>query len=174
MELKLVFQEYLVRHVGCRSTQRILDDAAIVITRLRQVKAKTFGISVGDAKHLKTEKELDDQASILKKVPAICKDNGIEAMTAMFSSAGFTNIKTTDTKQAPGLDIHEMGGARMGHNPKTSLLNNWNQLHHCKNVFVTDGACMTSTSTQNPSLTYMALTARAVDYSIQQLKRNNI
>lgn len=91
-------------------------------------------------------------------------------MTEMYTKAGFTNIKTVDTKQAPGLDIHEMGGVRMGHNPKTSLLNKWNQLHHCKNVFVTDGACMTSTSTQNPSLTYMALTARAVDHAVQELK----
>lgn len=91
-----------------------------------------------------------------------------EQFTEMFEKAGFTNLKTQDSKQAPGLDIHEMGGVRMGHDPKTSLLNKWNQLHGCKNVFVTDGACMTSTSTQNPSLTYMALTARAVDYAVKQ------
>lgn len=91
-----------------------------------------------------------------------------EQMTDMFEKAGFKNIKTSDSKQAPGLDIHEMGGVRMGHDPKTSLLNKWNQLHACKNVFVTDGACMTSTATQNPSLTYMALTARAVDYAVKQ------
>ena len=90
-------------------------------------------------------------------------------LSDMFTRAGFTNIKTNDTKQAPGLDIHEMGGVRMGRDPKTSLLNEWNQLHHCKNVFVTDGACMTSTSTQNPSLTYMALSARAVDYAVKKL-----
>ena len=88
-------------------------------------------------------------------------------MTEMFQKAGFTNIKTTDSKQAPGLDIHEMGGVRMGKDPKTSLLNEFNQLHACKNVYVTDGACMTSTSTQNPSLTYMALTARAVDHAVR-------
>ncbi|MES1161297.1 MAG: GMC family oxidoreductase, partial [Bacteroidota bacterium] len=93
-------------------------------------------------------------------------------MTEMYTAAGFTNIKTSDTGQAPGLDIHEMGGVRMGKDPKTSLLNKWNQLHACPNVFVTDGACMTSTSTQNPSLTYMALTARAVDYAVSQLKKN--
>ncbi len=97
-----------------------------------------------------------------------------EQMTEMFTMAGFTNIKTHDTKQAPGLDIHEMGGVRMGKDPKTSLLNSWNQLHACKNVFVTDGACMTSTSTQNPSLTYMALTARACDYAIKELKKRNL
>ena len=97
-----------------------------------------------------------------------------EQMTAMYEKAGFTNIKTRDTKQAPGLDIHEMGGVRMGKDPKTSLLNKWNQLHTCKNVFVTDGACMTSTSTQNPSLTYMALTARAVNHAVDEMKKQNL
>lgn len=91
----------------------------------------------------------------------------LEQMTEMFESAGFKNIRTRDDKRAPGLDIHEMGGVRMGHDPKTSLLNKWNQLHSCKNVYVTDGACMTSTSTQNPSLTYMALSARAVDHALK-------
>jgi len=95
-------------------------------------------------------------------------------MTEMYSAAGFTNIKTNDSGQAPGLDIHEMGGVRMGHDPRTSLLNEWQQLHACKNVFVTDGACMTSTSTQNPSLTYMAMTARAVDYAVSRLKKNSL
>jgi choline dehydrogenase-like flavoprotein len=95
-------------------------------------------------------------------------------MTEMYSAAGFTNIKTGDSGQAPGLDIHEMGGVRMGKDPKTSLLNEWQQLHACKNVFVTDGACMASTSTQNPSLTYMAMTARAVDYAIGRLRKNDL
>jgi choline dehydrogenase-like flavoprotein len=92
----------------------------------------------------------------------------------MFTKAGFTNIQKTDSHQAPGLDIHEMGGVRMGHDPKTSLLGKYNQLHACPNVYVTDGACMTSTSTQNPSLTYMALTARAVDHAVSELKKRNI
>ncbi len=91
-------------------------------------------------------------------------------LSEMFEKAGFTDIRTSDSKQAPGLDIHEMGGVRMGHDPKTSLLNKWNQMHACKNVFVTDGACMTSTSTQNPSLTYMALSARAADYAVKNVK----
>ena len=98
----------------------------------------------------------------------------LEQMTEMFTKAGFTNIQTSDSKQAPGLDIHEMGGVRMGNDPKTSLLNKWNQLHACKNVFVTDGACMTSTGTQNPSLTYMALTARAVDHAVKEKKAGNL
>lgn len=98
----------------------------------------------------------------------------MEQFTEMYTKAGFINIKTSDSKQAPGLDIHEMGGVRMGKDPKTSLLNEWNQMHACKNVFVTDGACMTSTSTQNPSLTYMALTARAAHHAMELLKRGDI
>ena len=97
-----------------------------------------------------------------------------EQYTEMFTKAGFTDIKTSDSKQAPGLDIHEMGGVRMGKDSKTSLLNAWNQLHECKNVFVTDGACMTSTSTQNPSLTYMALTARAANHAVELLKKKEL
>ena len=91
--------------------------------------------------------------------------------TIMLEQAGFKNIKKEDTKQAPGLDIHEMGGVRMGKDPETSMLNKWNQLHAVQNVFVTDGACMTSMSTQNPSLTFMALTARAANYAIEKLKK---
>ena len=97
-----------------------------------------------------------------------------EQFSEMFEKAGFVNIQTYDSRQAPGLDIHEMGGVRMGKDPRTSLLNGYNQLHACKNVFVTDGACMTSTSTQNPSLTYMALTARAVDHAVREINRKNL
>ena len=88
----------------------------------------------------------------------------------MLEVAGCSNIHTNDSQQAPGLDIHEMGGARMGRDPATSMLNEWNQLHHCKNVFVTDGACMTSTGNQSPSILYMALTARAATYAVEQVK----
>ena len=98
----------------------------------------------------------------------------MEQYTEMFTAAGFKDIKTSDSKQAPGLDIHEMGGVRMGKDPTTSLLNEWNQLHHCKNVFVTDGACMTSTSTQNPSLTYMAFTARAANHAAELFKNKKL
>jgi choline dehydrogenase-like flavoprotein len=97
-----------------------------------------------------------------------------EQFSEMYERAGFTDIKQIDTGRIPGSENHEMGGVRMGRDPKTSLLNKWNQLHFCKNVFVTDGACMTSTSTQNPSLTYMALTARAADYAVRQLKAQNL
>ena len=95
-------------------------------------------------------------------------------LSEMLSKAGFTNIRTADTKRNPGSENHEMGGVRMGKDPKTSLLNKWNQMHHVSNVFVTDGASMTSTSTQNPSLTYMALTARAVDYAVNEMRKGNI
>ncbi|EMS31597.1 Glucose-methanol-choline [Mariniradius saccharolyticus AK6] len=98
----------------------------------------------------------------------------LEQGSEMLSKAGCKDIRTSDSKQAPGLDIHEMGGVRMGRDPETSLLNGWNQMHACNNVFVTDGACMTSTGTQNPSITYMALTARAADYAVKQLKAGNI
>ncbi len=98
-----------------------------------------------------------------------------EQLSEMYTLAGFTNIKlNTNSDWNPGLDIHEMGGVIMGKDPKTSQLNEWNQLHHCKNVFVTDGACMTSNSTQNPSLTYMALTARAANYAIEEFKKGNL
>jgi choline dehydrogenase-like flavoprotein len=73
-----------------------------------------------------------------------------------------------------GNGIHEMGTARMGKDPKTSILNKWNQVHSVKNVFVTDGACMTSASCVNPSITYMALTARAANYAINELKKRNL
>jgi choline dehydrogenase-like flavoprotein len=92
----------------------------------------------------------------------------------MLDKAGCKDIITNDSKQAPGLDIHEVGGVRMGTDPKTSLLNKWNQLHECANVFVSDGACMTSTGTQNPSITFMALTARAANHAVEELKRGNL
>ena len=92
----------------------------------------------------------------------------------MLDQAGFKDISQRDNHQPPGLDIHEMGGVRMGKDPKTSLLNEWNQLHHCRNVFVTDGACMTSTGNQSPSILYMALTARAANYAVAELKKQNL
>ncbi|HPZ89562.1 MAG TPA: GMC oxidoreductase, partial [Flavihumibacter sp.] len=92
----------------------------------------------------------------------------------MLEKAGCKNIVAASPWQAPGLDIHEMGGVRMGADPKTSLLNKWNQLHACKNVFVTDGAAMTSTGNQNPSLTYMAFTARAAQHAVEELKKRNL
>jgi len=102
------------------------------------------------------------------------KKDYVDQMTEMFTSAGFKNIHASTNHQAPGLDIHEMGGARMGNDPKASILNKWNQVHSAQNVFVTDGASMTSTSCQNPSLTYMAFTARAVDHAVSEMSKGNI
>ncbi|MDH3649307.1 MAG: GMC family oxidoreductase [Saprospiraceae bacterium] len=96
------------------------------------------------------------------------------AAAEMLEAAGFKNVNTYDSIGAPGLGIHEMGTARMGRSRKTSVLNKWNQVWDAQNVFVTDGACMSSSACQNPSLTYMALTARAADYAVQQLKKMNI
>jgi choline dehydrogenase-like flavoprotein len=98
----------------------------------------------------------------------------IKELVAMFEAAGVKNITTWDSDYNIGQGIHEMGSARMGHDPKTSVLNKWNQVWDCPNVFVTDGACMTSAACQNPSLTYMALTARAADYAVSELKKRNL
>lgn len=92
----------------------------------------------------------------------------------MLEKCGAKNIKTYDRGSFPGMAIHEMGTARMGRDPKTSVLNNWNQMHDVPNVFVTDGSCMTSIGCQNPSLTFMALTARAADHAVSELKKGNL
>ncbi|MGH8080500.1 MAG: GMC oxidoreductase [Lysobacter sp.] len=101
------------------------------------------------------------------------KDMAAEA-AAMLEAAGFKNVSEYDNADDLGMGIHEMGTARMGRDPKTSVLNAWNQVHACKNVYVTDGSCMTSSACQNPSITYMALTARAADHAVQELKRGNL
>ncbi len=92
----------------------------------------------------------------------------------MLESSGLKNVKTFDNESFPGTAIHEMGTARMGRDPKTSVLNGQNQLHAVANVFVTDGACMASASCVNPSLTYMALTARAADFAVGEMKKQNL
>lgn len=97
----------------------------------------------------------------------------IQQAVEMLEKAGIKDIKTHNKVDAPGIGIHEMGTARMGRDPKTSVLNKYNQIHGVPNVYVTDGACMTSSGTQNPSLTYMALTARAANHAVKQFKKNN-
>jgi choline dehydrogenase-like flavoprotein len=97
-----------------------------------------------------------------------------EAAVEMLEAAGLKDVKPHDHGYSPGLGIHEMGTARMGKDPSTSVLNKWNQLHEVPNVFMTDGACMTSAACVNPSLTYMALTARACDYAVKELKKGNL
>ncbi|MFZ1788362.1 MAG: GMC family oxidoreductase [Saprospiraceae bacterium] len=98
----------------------------------------------------------------------------IEQYTDMFEKAGFIDIQAQTNTRAPGNDIHEMGGVRMGKDAITSILNGWNQMHAVPNVFVTDGSCMTSVSTQNPSITFMAMSARAANYAIEQMKKGEL
>jgi choline dehydrogenase-like flavoprotein len=95
-------------------------------------------------------------------------------MAEMLVAAGFKDVHPFDIPANPGFGIHEMGTARMGKDPNTSVLNKYNQIHACKNVFVTDGAAMTSSSCVNPSLTYMALTARAANFAVEELKKQNL
>jgi choline dehydrogenase-like flavoprotein len=94
----------------------------------------------------------------------------------MLEAAGLKSVAPFDvvTECAPGNCIHEMGTARMGRDPKTSVLNGWNQVHTTPNVFVTDGSCMASASCVNPSLTYMALTARACDHAVSEINKGNL
>jgi choline dehydrogenase-like flavoprotein len=97
-----------------------------------------------------------------------------DAMGEMLETMGYKNVRTNSSPSFPGNANHEMGTARMGRDPRTSVLNAFNQMHEVKNVFITDGAAMTSSSCVNPSLTYMALTARACDYAVKALKRLDI
>lgn len=97
-----------------------------------------------------------------------------ESIVEMITIAGFKNIKSYSHFQPGGSAFHEMGTARMGNDPKTSVLNRFNQMHDVKNIFITDGSFMTSSGTANPSLTYMAFTARACDYAVHELKKGNL
>lgn len=102
------------------------------------------------------------------------REDMIAQAMQMLEKAGFKDIEPMDSIGAPGLGIHEMGTARMGRDPKTSVLNKYNQVHSVKNVYVTDGAAMTSAGCQNPSLTYMALTARAAEHAANEFKKGNL
>jgi choline dehydrogenase-like flavoprotein len=104
---------------------------------------------------------------------AIRNDMSIAA-AEMLAAAGARSIEPFTDDDPPGFSIHEMGTARMGRDPKTSVLNAFNQAHDVKNLFITDGGAMTSASCVNPSLTYMALTARACDYAVEQMKRREL
>jgi choline dehydrogenase-like flavoprotein len=95
-------------------------------------------------------------------------------MAEMLEATGVKNVRVYDNTSFPGMGIHEMGTARMGRDPKTSVLNAHSQVWDCTNVFVTDGSGMVSSGCQNPSLTYMALTARAAAFAVDELKRGNL
>lgn len=98
----------------------------------------------------------------------------VSSSAEMLEASGFRDIETFNGESPPGLSIHEMGTARMGRDPKTSVLNKWNQIHDIPNVFITDGSCMVSNGWGNPSLTYMALTARACDYAVKEMRKGNL
>ena len=104
---------------------------------------------------------------------AMSRDIAVQA-AEMLAAAGALDISVFQQISPPGLAIHEMGTARMGRDPKTSVLNEHNQAHDAKNLFMTDGACMVSNSCVNPSLTYMALTARACDFAVSQIQKNEL
>jgi len=113
-------------------------------------------------------------ATIRENELNMCKDMADDAVE-MFESVGFIkDVKPFDTGYTFGQGIHEMGTARMGRDPKTSVLNGHNQVWDAPNVYVTDGACMTSAGCVNPSLTYMAITARAADHAVRELKAGNL
>lgn len=116
---------------------------------------------------LKMDVEIKDNEMKMRK-------DMMEDAKEMLEAAGVKDVNTYDSGYAPGMGIHEMGTARMGRDPKTSVLNGNNQVWDAPNVFVTDGACMTSASCVNPSLTYMALTARAADFAVKELKKGNL
>lgn len=132
--------------------------------------------------HLRLSKDKTDAWGIPQLITSIGYEENDEKLLndfltqseEMLHIAGVEEIQKHDTKQAPGLDIHEMGGCRMGNDPKTSLLNKHNQLHLCNNVYVTDGACMTSTGNQSPSILYMAFAARAANHAADELKKGNL
>jgi len=134
------------------------------------------------ANHVRLSKDKQDHWGIPQLITSVDYDENDEKMVKDFLTqsaemlhiSGVKDIVQHDTKQAPGLDIHEMGGCRMGNDPQTSLLNKYNQLHLCKNVFVTDGACMTSTGNQSPSILYMAFAARAANYAADELRKGNL
>ncbi len=116
---------------------------------------------------------LDMDVEIKENEKKMRKDM-MEDAKEMLEASGIKDVKTYDSGYEAGMGIHEMGTARMGRDPKTSVLNGNNQVWDAKNVFVTDGACMTSASCVNPSLTYMAMTARAADFAVSELKKQNL
>jgi choline dehydrogenase-like flavoprotein len=129
---------------------------------LDETKRDKWGLSV-----LKIDCATGENERLMRK-------DMIGDMAEMLTEAGVKDVKTFDHECFPGMGIHEMGTARMGHDPKSSVLNKWNQVWDAPNVFVTDGSCMASTACQNPTLTYMALTARAVGHAVGELNRRNL
>lgn len=160
-ELKEALQEPGVWSMGMGGFGEILPDPSNRVT-LDKTKKDKWGLNV-----LAIDCELKENE---KKMRVDMMNDAAE----MLEAAGVKNVRKWDGDGTPGRGIHEMGTARMGRDPKTSVLNGWNQVWDAKNVFVTDGACMTSAACVNPSLSYMALTARAADYAVNELKKQNL
>jgi choline dehydrogenase-like flavoprotein len=135
-----------------------------------------------ESNHVTLSKDKKDQWGIPLLVTSVGYDDNDEKLlkdfltqsSEMLDQCGVKNIRQHDNHWAPGRDIHEKGGCRMGKDPRTSLLNAHNQFHQCKNVYVTDGACMSSTANQSPSILYMALTARAAHHAVDEMKKGNL
>jgi choline dehydrogenase-like flavoprotein len=132
--------------------------------------------------HMRLDRSKKDKHGLpMMVIDAAVGDNEIRMQKDMFAdaaemleAAGYRNVTVRSDSYALGNSIHEMGTARMGADPKKSVLNKFNQMHACKNVFVTDGSFMVSSACQNPSLTYMAFTARAADHAVAELKKGNL
>ena len=127
------------------------------------------------------QKQKDKWGIPLLNIECVLRENELKMLKVMAEDAkemleasGMVDVTTYNNSAPPGLAIHEMGTARMGHDPKTSVLNKHNQCHDVQNLFITDGSCMTSSACQNPSLTYMALTARAADTAVEMLQEGRI
>ncbi len=145
----------------CPSSPELLPNHANQVS-IDQTKKDKWGLPV-----LKIDCATGENERLMRKDMA-------SDMAEMLERSGVKNVSTYDNEYFPGMGIHEMGTARMGRDPKTSVLNSHNQVWDAPNVFVTDGSCMTSAACQNPSLTYMALTARAADYAVAELNRRNL
>ena len=174
------------RNAGTEEAETLIGEELITnLTRLGPWKVQMTGMGECLPYHENklglSETEKDDWDMPLLKVDAEYKANELNMQKDMLDSAiemmekaNFKNIEIVPMNRNFGLNIHEMGTARMGKSPKTSVLNKFNQVWGCENVFVTDGSCMTSSACQNPSLTYMALTARAADHAVEELKKRNL
>ena len=147
--------------VGATAFGEMLPNHANMIS-LDETKKDKWGLPV-----LKIDCAFGENERLMRK-------DMVADMADMLEQTGVKKVKTYDNECFPGMGIHEMGTARMGRDPKTSVLNSHNQVWDAPNVFVTDGSCMTSAACVNPSLTYMALTARAADFAVNELKRHNL
>jgi choline dehydrogenase-like flavoprotein len=160
-ELKDIMTEPGEWRMGIMGFAEILPDHSNRIS-LSKTKKDKWGLPALDM-------DCELKANELKMRPDMMSE-----AAAMLEAAGMKDVKPYDYGYTFGMGIHEMGTARMGRDPKTSVLNGWNQVWDAPNVFVTDGACMTSGACVNPSLTYMALTARAANHAVEELKKGNL